>query len=133
MVAIQVFPFMYAILFIFLYGSYSFIDNETARFFIDYTFFVSPIVVLAHYIYSRILMMCVWHRIACLLPILTQIADLLDTFVASVSRNGMVIMVVTIIASIVIYGFAIYGTFFSPDGRNYNRCVRVLCEKTQKG
>lgn len=132
MVAIQTFPFVYAALFLFLYGSYIFIDNETVRFFIDYAFFVSPIVVAAHYFYSRILRMCVWHRIACLLPIITQIVDLLDTFVAIVSRNGMAIMIVTIIVSIVIYGFTIYGTFFSPDGRNYNRCIRVICGKTQK-
>lgn len=130
---IQVFPFVYAAMFIFLYGSYSFIDNDTTRFIIDYTFFVSPIVVLVHYIYSRILRMCVWHRIACLLPIPTQIVDVLDTFVSSISRNGMLITIITIIVSIVIYGFAIYGTFFSPDGRNYNRCVRVLCTKIEKG
>lgn len=119
-------------MFIFLYGSYSFLDNELARFIIDYAFFVSPIVVLAHYLYSRVLRMCIWHRVACLIPLITQIADLLDTFVSCISRNGMVITVITIIASIIIYGFAIYGTFFSTDGRNYNRCVRVLCEKTQK-
>ena len=133
MAVVQVFPFVYAAMFIFLYGSYSFVNNETLRFFIDYTFFVSPIVVLAHYLYSRVLRMCVWHRIACLLPIPTQVVDLLDTFVASFSRNGMVITIVTIIASIVIYGIAIYGTFFSTDGRNYNRCVRVVCGKTKKG
>ena len=127
------FPFVYAALFIFLYGSYSVVNNETLRFIIDYAFFVSPVVVLAHYLYSRILRMCIWHRIACLLPIPTQIADLLDTFVVCVSRNGMMITIITIIASIVIYGFAIYGTFFSPDGRNYNRCIRVVCGKTQKG
>lgn len=133
MVLIQVFPFVYAAMFIFLYGSYSFLDNELARFIIDYAFFVSPIVVLAHYLYSRVLRMCIWHRVACLIPLITQIADLLDTFVSCISRNGMVITVITIIASIIIYGFAVYGTFFSSNGRNYNRCVRVLCEKTQKG
>lgn len=133
MAVVQIFPFVYAALFIFLYGSYSFVDNDTLRFFIDYAFFVSPVVVFVHYLYSRILRMCIWHRIACLLPIPTQIADLLDTFVVSVSRNGMVITIITIIASIVIYGFAIYGTFFSPDGRNYNRCIRAFCGKTQKG
>ena len=133
MAVIQVFPFVYAAMFIFLYGSYSFVENELVRFIIDYTFFLSPIVILAHYIYSRILRMCVWHRVACLLPIVTQVADLLDTFVACISRNGMVITVITILSSILIYGLAIYGTFFSPDGRNYNRCIRVLCGKTQKG
>lgn len=132
MAAVQVFPFVYAVLFILLYGSYSFITNETIRFVIDYSFFVSPIVVFAHYIYSRMLRMCVWHRIACLLPVLTQIVDVLDTFVVSISRNGMTITVVTIIVSMIIYGFAIYGTFFSTDGRNYNRCIRVVCGKTQK-
>ena len=133
MAAVQVFPFVYAVLFILLYGSYSFITNETIRFVIDYSFFVSPIVVFAHYIYSRMLRMCVWHRIACLLPVLTQIVDVLDTFVVSISRNGMTITVVTIIVSMIIYGFAIYGTFFSTNGRNYNRCIRVVCGKTQKG
>lgn len=131
--AVQVFPFVYAALFIFLYGSYSIINSDTLRFIIDYAFFVSPVVVLAHYIYSRLLKMCVWHRIACLLPVPTQIVDLLDTFVSGVSRNGIVITIITVITSIVIYGFSVYGTFFSPDGRNYNRCIRVLCGKTQKG
>ena len=67
--AVQVFPFIYTALFIFLFTAYSFSEGVLLDI-IDYAGFVSPIVVVAHLVYSKMLMMCKWHRIACALPLM---------------------------------------------------------------
>ena len=115
--AVQVFPFIYSLLFIFLVAAYSFVKDGVVLDTIDSLMYVSPIVVLAHLIYSRILRLCKWHRIACALPLFPQLVDWLDTYVFHLIQTEVYIANITIIVSMAIYLFCAYKVFFTDDGR----------------
>ena len=78
--AVQVFPFFYTVLFVILFLAYYCFPGPILDI-VDYVFFVSPVVALAHLIYSRMLKLCKWHRMACALPLLPQSVDVVDNYV----------------------------------------------------
>ena len=114
--AVQVFPFIYTALYIFLFIAYSF-TGGTWLDIIDYAAFVSPVVVFAHLVYSRMLMMCRWHRVACALPLFPQAVDLFDVYVYHFDHNAWIAVAVTIIITMILFLVAIYKVFFTDDGR----------------
>ena len=124
--AVQIAPFVYTLLFLVVFSLAFFSTNEALLTIIDYFCFVSPIVVVAHLVYSRMLRFCMWHRFACALPILPQLVDLYDTYISPFTVEQIIIVKATIILTILLYFLFAYGTFFSRNGRNYNRCIRVL-------
>ena len=130
--AVQIAPFVYSLLFLVVFSLAFFSTNEPMLTIIDYFFFVSPVVVVAHLVYSRMLRFCVWHRLACSLPILPQLVDLYDTYVSPFSVGQIVIVKATIFVTIFLYFLFAYGTFFSRNGRKYNRCIRVLHREIKK-
>lgn len=124
--AVQIAPFVYTLLFLVVFSLAFFSTNEDLMTIIDYFCFISPVVVVAHLVYSRMLRFCVWHRLACALPLLPQLVDLYDTYVSSFTVGQIIIVKATILVTICLYFLFAYGTFFSRNGRNYNRCIRVL-------
>ena len=114
--AVQVFPFIYTALFIFLFTAYSFSEGVLLDI-IDYVGFVSPIVVVAHLVYSKMLMMCKWHRIACALPLIPQAVDQFDIYVYRFDHYTWVVVVATIIVTMILFLIAIYKVFFTEHGR----------------
>ena len=124
--AVQLAPFVYTLLFLVVFSLAFFSTNAAMLTAIDYFCFISPLVVLAHLVYSWMLRFCVWHRLACALPILPQIVDLYDTYISPFTVEQIIIVKATIIVTILLYFLFAYGTFFSRNGRNYNRCIRVL-------
>ena len=114
--AVQVFPFIYTALFIILFGLYPFVNGSELDI-IDYVCFVSPVVVVAHIVYSRMLMMCRWHRVACALPLIPQFVDLFDTYVYRFGHEEWVIITATIIITSILFLYCIYKVFFTDDGR----------------
>ena len=124
--AVQLAPFIYTLLFLAIFSLAFFSTNETMLTAIDYLFFISPIVIVAHLVYSWMLRFCIWHRLACALPIIPQVVDLYDTYVSMFTVEQIIIVKATIIITILLYFLFAYGTFFSRNGRNYNRCIRVL-------
>lgn len=124
--AVQIAPFVYTLLFLVVFSLAFFSTNESMLTMIDYICFISPVVVVAHLVYSWMLRFCVWHRLACVLPILPQLVDLYDTYVSPFTVEQIIIVKATILVTICLYFLFAYGTFFSRNGRNYNRCIRVL-------
>jgi hypothetical protein len=124
--AVQLAPFVYTILFLVVFSLAFFSTNATVLTTINYFCFISPLVVVAHLIYSWMLRFCVWHRFACALPIIPQLVDLYDTYISPFTVEQIIIVKATIIVTILLYFLFAYGTFFSRNGRNYNRCIRVL-------
>ena len=114
--AVQIFPFIYTALFIFLFTAYSFSSGVVLDI-IDYLVFVSPIVVVAHLIYSKMLMMCKWHRIACALPLIPQAVDQFDLYVFHFGHEAFVVVSVTIVVTMLLFLFCIYKVFFTDEGR----------------
>ena len=113
--AVQVIPFVYTGLFVILFSSYFLFGKMIAI--TNYLFFISPVVVLAHLVYSRMLMLCKWHRMACALPLIPQSVDLFDTYVYQLGNEAFVVAVVTIFVTMIGFAFCIYKVFFTDDGR----------------
>lgn len=124
--AVQVAPFVYTLLYLVVFSLTFFSKNERLLAAIDYFCFISPLVILAHLAYSWMLRFCVWHRLACALPILPQLVDLYDTYVSEFTVEQIIIVKATIIVTILLYFLFAYGTFFSRNGANHVRCIRVL-------
>ena len=88
--SVQFAPFVYSILYIIsLIVSLS--GNIVAQRFFDSAFYVSPFLVAVHLIYSRILHLCVWHKTACLLPLLPMVASFVDYFVCFNTHAAIII------------------------------------------
>ena len=124
--AVQLAPFVYNLLFLVVFSLAFFSPNVTLLTAVNYMCFISPLVVVAHLVYSWMLRFCLWHRLACALPILPQLVDLYDTYISPFTVEQIIIVKATIIITILLYFLFAYGTFFSRNGRNYNRCIRVL-------
>jgi len=94
--SVQIAPFVYTIFYIIsLFISLS--GNIVAQKIFDSAFYVSPFLVAAHLLYSRILHLCIWHKTACLLPLLPMVASLVDYFVVFSSRSAFFIDIVFIL------------------------------------
>lgn len=124
--AVQLAPFIYNLLFLVVFSLAFFSENVTMLTAINYFCFISPLVVVAHLVYSWMLRFCVWHRLACALPILPQLVDLYDTYISPFTVEQIIIVKATIIVTILLYFLFAYGTFFSRNGANHIRCIRVL-------
>ena len=114
--AVQVFPFIYTALFVFLFTAYSLTEGVWLDI-LDYASFVSPVVVFAHLIYSRMLRMCRWHRIACALPLLPQAVDQFDLYVCQLGHITWIVVSATILVTIVLFLIAFYKVFYTDEGR----------------
>ena len=114
--ATRLFPFIYTALLVVLYAAYSFSSGVILDL-IDYFAYVSPIVVLAHLAYSRILKMCRWHRIACALPLIPQSVDLFDAYVYHLEHYAWIVTAATIMITLILFLIAIYKVFMTDDGR----------------
>lgn len=114
--AVQVFPFIYTAMYIFLFTAYSFSDGVVLDI-IDYIAFVSPMVVVAHLIYSRMLKMCKWHRTACALPLIPQAVDLFDAYIYHFDHYEWIVVSATILLTLILFLIAIYKVFYTNDGR----------------
>lgn len=124
--AVQLAPFVYNLLFLVVFSLAFFSQNVELLTAVNYMCFISPLVIVAHIVYSWMLRFCIWHRLACALPLLPQLVDLYDTYISPFTVEQIIIVKATIIITILLYFLFAYGTFFSRNGRNYNRCIRVL-------
>lgn len=114
--AVKVFPFIYTALFIVLFGIYT-SSGGLLLDLIDYFCFVSPVVVVAHLVYSRMLKMCKWHRVACALPLIPQAFDIVDTYILHYSDIPRLIVIIVVILTMILFLLCIYKVFFTDDGR----------------
>ena len=114
--AVQIFPFVYTALYIPVFIAYNFAP-DTALDILDALFYVSPVVILAQLLYSRLLKLCIWHRIACCIPLLAELVDFTDSYIYQLSANQVYIINITIVVMIVLYAIAFYKVFFTDNGR----------------
>ena len=108
--AVQLTPFIYNVLYIISFIMYLFAPDWTVALF-DHLFYVSTIVVIATFIQSRILKLCKWHRLACLLPLLPQSIIFIDSFIYEFSECGIIINICTMIIMSILLLISAYKVF----------------------
>lgn len=77
--AVKVTPFIYSSIFVVVFYVYN-LASERVLDVIDTLFYVSPFVVIVFCVYSKILKLCIWHRITCIIPVIPQAIDWMDSF-----------------------------------------------------
>lgn len=107
--AVKVTPFIYSGVFVVVLCLYN-ILGENVQDLIDRVFYISPFIILMMLIYSRILEMCIWHRLACIIPIVPQLADLIDSHYELTQIEVYSVNILSIILAIIliICGFKVY-------------------------
>ena len=112
---VQLAPFIFAAVYTGIFALYNFASEDMLTI-LDMMFYISPIVIIAHLIYSRILELCIWHRIACLIPIIPQLMNLIDSY-AIFSINGAILSNVAICLMLILFLVSAYKVFFCKDER----------------
>lgn len=76
---VKVMPFVYALLFMACLVAYMFTSDEVQTI-LDTVFYISPITVVFSLILSKTFKLCMWHRLECVLPLVSQVTVLIDLF-----------------------------------------------------
>lgn len=113
--AVQIIPFIYTAIYLLSMAFYWFADESVIAV-IDELFYTSSATILAFLILSKALRLCVWHKIACALPLIPQMLVILDgslvTFSISIAKVSILIMSAMCLLLLV----AAYKVFFT-NGR----------------
>lgn len=106
---VQILPFVLSSLFIFDFWAYTKL-SDTALSIIDSALYVSPLVVIAMLVLSKVLRLCRWHRIACLIPTAPDIMNIVDFFFP-LSKVEAYAFNITIVTMVVLLLIAAYNVF----------------------
>lgn len=112
--SVQITPFIFGLFYIIAIPLYVGI-SDTAQTLADTMFYISPLAIGAMLVFSHILKLCRWHRIACLLPLGPQVLWVIDYFVAFTQSEAVILDLATSLL-IILYIISAYKTFFA-DGR----------------
>lgn len=113
--AVQIIPFAYTLIYIFVLFSYGHISEEAASA-LDTLFYISPIQIVGLLILSKILHLCKWHRMACVLPLFPQLVSFIDYYIIALTEiEAYVTNIITIVMSALLLVSA-YKVFFA-NGR----------------
>lgn len=83
--AVQIIPFVYSFLYIIVLFFYPHISDDTASI-LDTLFYISPTFIVGFLILSRLLHLCKWHKMACLLPAFPQIITVIDYYIIELTE-----------------------------------------------
>ena len=108
--AVQVMPFIYGAMYIFCMVLYLFCSDDVACI-CDELFYVSPITIGSFLVLSKLLRMCIWHRTACILPLIPQAISLFDKYIIEFPWSAWTITIMTFIVMFTALIFSAYKTF----------------------
>ena len=108
--AVQVTPFIYSSIFIVVFFLYSFVGEKVMDY-IDFGFYISPLVMVIFLVYSRILHLCRWHKITCIIPAIPQIVYIIDS-IFPFSQNEILLANILTLVMVVILLISAYNVFY---------------------
>ena len=118
--AVQVIPFIYTGLYIIALICYLF-ASENVLTVIDTFLYVSPVMVVAFLVESRILKLCKWHKMACALPLLPQVSIIIDRYFHELCVEDIYVHFTVITLMAVLLLVAAYKVFLSPKRNGRKR------------
>lgn len=86
--------------------------SETVVTILDTLLYVSPIMVIQFLILSRILKLCHWHKLACILPLFPQVPVILDHTIVKFSERAVDVHVITMMTMSFLLLISAYKVFF---------------------
>ena len=115
---VQIYPFVYAFLYILSMLGYIFCSDAIAVL-LDQLFYTSPIVVSCNICLSYALKLCKWHRLQCYLPMFPLIPVVIDTYISPLSKLAAIINAITIIILCIASIVNAYFVFRRPKTQNH--------------
>ena len=109
--AVQILPFIYSAISIVLLAVYNIVP-ESVQMLLDTLFYVSPVTVVAFLLLSKLLHMCVWHKSACVLPLVPQAVSLTDYYIINLTVPEVWVANTLIVVMSAILLVAAYKVFF---------------------
>ena len=109
---VQFLPFIYSFFYIVILVAYPFISESTAVL-LDSIFYISPIFMAGMLVLSKLLHLCRWHRMACIVPIISQAPVFVDDHIISLTRIEAIISNSTVVVMSVVLLIAAYKVFLS--------------------
>ena len=109
--AVQILPFIYSAISIVLLAVYNIVP-ESVQMLLDTLFYVSPVTVVAFLLLSKLLHMCVWHKSACILPLVPQAVSLTDYYIINLTVPEVWVANTLIVVMSAILLVAAYKVFF---------------------
>ena len=106
---VQLAPFVLTFIYFIVFGLY-FILPDSILNVLDTLFYTSPIVALLLLAQSKILCLCKWHKMACMLPVFPQVGVLCDDIVPFSSIFAIVFLSLTMLLT-GIFLFKVKSTF----------------------
>ena len=122
--AVQVIPFAYTAIYILVLSAYPFV-GEAAMCTLDTIFYISPTTCAAFLVLSKMLRLCKWHRMACILPITPQVAILLDRSVIRFSNAAVFAHISITVLMAILLLVAAYNVFLKPKSQHNGRKRRT--------
>ena len=107
----QLSPFIYTLAYIAILLLYN-VASEIVLDVLDDLFYVSPIVIAVNLIYSGILKLCPWHKAACLLPLIPEAANIIDSEKYIFYVDQSVLLNYSTAITAVLFIIAAYKVFF---------------------
>ena len=99
--AVQVTPFIYSSIFVVVFFIYNFAGEKVLDV-LDAVFYVSPLMMSIFWVYSRILFLCRWHRVCCVIPAIPWVVSILDSFFNLSQHEVLTMNLVTIIMMVLL-------------------------------
>lgn len=109
---VQIISFVYTGVYILSLILYLFV-SESVCCVLDTLFYTSPLIICLLLVESKILKLCRWHKIACILPLIPQIALLVDSFVVELSEVAVVVNIITSALMLILFVIAAYKVFIA--------------------
>ena len=99
---IRFIPFAY-LLFFSVYALLNLSGNETLLSISDSILTITPMTTALLLFLSRILRLCVWHKVACVIPVTSDVSTFIDSNLFQFTQNEMTVISVSMVLAITIF------------------------------
>lgn len=111
--AVQIAPFVISLLYTLGITAQLFFSGDTSWLF-SIILYTPPPIILIMLIFSRMLHLCKWHRLACALPLVPFCFTMIDAYLIELSDIAVWILNGLAIAMIIMLLMAAYNVFLKP-------------------
>ena len=108
---VQFLPFVYSFFYIIALAIYPLIPESSVRA-IDTIFYISPAFMTGILVLSKLLRLCKWHRMACIVPIISQIPVFIDNYIVSLSQIEAIVSNCAVLLMAFTLMISAYNVFF---------------------
>lgn len=116
---VKIAPFVLAVLYMMSMVGYL-LFSDTVSIILDYLFYISPSTIVILLILSKATKMCVWHRLECVLPLVSMLPALFDALILELTNVAAYINVSTMAIIFLASLINAYFVFVKPRNEESN-------------